>query len=48
VMRPSQTDTSDDSSAKRILIVDDDVELCELVGQYLKSQGFQIEAVDGP
>jgi two-component system response regulator CpxR len=44
-MRPSQTDTSDDSSAKRILIVDDDVELCELVGQYLKSQGFQIEAV---
>ena len=29
----------------RILIVDDDVELCELVGQYLKSQGFQIEAV---
>src|SRR5277367_5192887 len=44
-MRPSQTDASDDSSAKRILIVDDDVELCELVGQYLKSQGFQIEAV---
>src|SRR6202044_2679469 len=44
-MRPSQTDTLDDSSAKRILIVDDDVELCELVGQYLNSQGFQIEAV---
>src|SRR5271163_765687 len=44
-MRPTQTDSSDDSSAKRILIVDDDVELCELVGQYLKSQGFQIEAV---
>lgn len=44
-MRPSQTDTPDDFSAKRILIVDDDVELCELVGQYLKSQGFQIEAV---
>src|SRR5580658_2774840 len=44
-MRPSQTDSPDDLSAKRILIVDDDVELCELVGQYLKSQGFQIEAV---
>src|SRR5271170_5173693 len=29
----------------RVLIVDDDVELCELVGQYLKSQGFQIDAV---
>ncbi len=26
-------------------MVDDDVELCELVGQYLKSQGFQIDAV---
>src|SRR5271163_915918 len=44
-MRPSQTDSPDASSAMRILIVDDDVELCELVGQYLKSQGFQIEAV---
>ena len=29
----------------RILVVDDDVELCELVEQYLKSQGFQIDAV---
>jgi two-component system response regulator CpxR len=29
----------------RILVVDDDVELCELVGQYLTSQGFQIDAV---
>src|SRR5271168_2446196 len=44
-MRPSQTDSPDTLSAVRILIVDDDVELCELVGQYLKSQGFQIEAV---
>src|ERR1700733_1697424 len=44
-MRPSQTDSPDALSALRILIVDDDVELCELVGQYLKSQGFQIEAV---
>jgi two-component system response regulator CpxR len=31
--------------ATRILVVDDDVELCELVEQYLKSQGFQIDAV---
>src|SRR6202034_18682 len=45
VMWPSQTDSPDALSAMRILIVDDDVELCELVGQYLKSQGFQIEAV---
>src|SRR5580693_369384 len=44
-MWPSQTDSPDALSAMRILIVDDDVELCELVGQYLNSQGFQIEAV---
>ena len=31
--------------ATPILVVDDDVELCELVGQYLRAQGFQIEAV---
>jgi two-component system, OmpR family, response regulator CpxR len=29
----------------RILVVDDDVELCELVQQYLQSQGFQVDAV---
>jgi two-component system response regulator CpxR len=29
----------------RILIVDDDVELCELVIEYLSSEGFTIEAV---
>lgn len=29
-----------------VLVVDDDIELCELVGEYLKSEGFEIEAVD--
>ena len=29
----------------RILIIDDDVELCSLVTEYLESEGFQIEAV---
>jgi two-component system response regulator CpxR len=29
----------------RILIIDDDVELCGLVGEYLESEGFRIEAV---
>lgn len=29
----------------RILIVDDDVELCELVVEYLTPEGFQVEAV---
>lgn len=28
----------------RVLVVDDDVELCELVGQYLGSQGFEVDA----
>jgi two-component system, OmpR family, response regulator CpxR len=33
----------------RVLIVDDDVELCELVGEYLTPEGFQVEAAnDGP
>lgn len=29
----------------RVLVVDDDVELCELVAEYLQSEGFEIEAV---
>jgi len=28
----------------KILIVDDDVELCELVGEYLTREGFEVEA----
>jgi two-component system response regulator CpxR len=30
----------------RVLVVDDDVELCELVREYLGSEGFEVEAVD--
>ncbi len=29
----------------RILIVDDDVELCELISEYLSGEGFEVEAV---
>jgi two-component system response regulator CpxR len=29
----------------KILIIDDDVELCELVGEYLTREGFEVEAV---
>ena len=29
----------------RILVIDDDVELCSLVGEYLQPEGFQVEAV---
>jgi two-component system response regulator CpxR len=30
---------------ERILIVDDDAELCELVAEYLRPEGFEVEAV---
>ncbi len=40
-----KADTAADWPTTRLLIVDDDVELCELVDQYLNSQGFQIDAV---
>lgn len=30
---------------QRVLVVDDDVELCELLAQYLKGEGFDLEAV---
>jgi len=33
------------SKVDRILVIDDDVELCALVGEYLEPEGFQIEAV---
>src|ERR1041384_511994 len=29
----------------RILVIDDDVELCSLVTEYLEPEGFQVEAV---
>jgi two-component system response regulator CpxR len=30
---------------RRLLIIDDDVELCELLAEYLQPEGFQVEAV---
>lgn len=33
-------------SVDRILVVDDDTELCSLVAEYLKPEGFQVEAVN--
>jgi two-component system, OmpR family, response regulator CpxR len=30
---------------QRVLVVDDDVELCQLISQYLAGQGFPVEAV---
>jgi len=37
------------SSPPRVLIIDDDTELCELVSEFLEQEGFTVEAVhDGP
>jgi len=44
-MHPPKSDNPGEWPVTRILVVDDDVELCELVEQYLQSQGFQIDAV---
>ncbi len=33
-----------DALSEKILVIDDDVELCKLVGEYLESEGFQIDA----
>ena len=33
-----------DLAAEKILVIDDDAELCELVGEYLESEGFEIDA----
>lgn len=41
----AKTENLNEWPATRILVVDDDVELCELVQQYLGSQGFHVDAV---
>lgn len=33
-----------DLAREKILVIDDDAELCELVGEYLESEGFHIES----
>jgi two-component system, OmpR family, response regulator CpxR len=44
-MLPDKADNPSEWPVTKILVVDDDVELCELLEQYLSSQGFQIDAV---
>ena len=41
-------DSISEGSASRLLIIDDDVELCELVSEYLTSEGFLVETVYEP
>jgi len=45
MMLPMPSDHAAPALAASILIVDDDVELCELVSEYLVSQGLRAEAV---
>ena len=45
MMLPMPSDNAAAAPAASILIVDDDVELCELVSEYLVSQGLRAEAV---
>ena len=40
-----RTDVNAVSKVDRILVIDDDVELCALVAEYLEPEGFQVEAV---
>ncbi|MBV9074342.1 MAG: response regulator, partial [Acidobacteria bacterium] len=30
---------------EKILIIDDDAELCEMLGEYLRKEGFEVESV---
>ena len=30
---------------ERVLVIDDDVGLCELVGEYLQPEGYTVEAI---
>jgi two-component system, OmpR family, response regulator CpxR len=39
-------ETTQDTGAKRILVIDDDVELCQLVNRFLTQEGFEMEAVN--
>jgi two-component system response regulator CpxR len=41
----AKTDGPPDWPTTRVLVVDDDVELCELLEQFLRSQGFHVDSV---
>ena len=36
----------ENTSMRKILVIDDDVELCELVAEYLEPDGYQVEAAN--
>jgi two-component system response regulator CpxR len=40
-----QVSKMEESLLQKILVVDDDVELCELLSEYLEPEGFDVESV---
>jgi two-component system, OmpR family, response regulator CpxR len=40
-----QAPKTEEASHQKILVVDDDVELCELLSEYLQPEGYQVESV---
>jgi len=40
-----KTNPAENSDGPRILIIDDDVELCELIAEFLRPEGFQVDAI---
>src|ERR1044072_9158830 len=40
-----QMETQPTTNSERLLVIDDDAELCKLVSRYLAQEGFQIDAV---
>jgi DNA-binding response OmpR family regulator len=45
VIEQAKIEKAAERAVPRILVVDDDVELCELVAEYLTPEGFEVEAV---
>ena len=40
-------ETQSTSNTERVLVIDDDIELCNLVSRYLTHEGFQVECING-
>ena len=45
MIEQAKIDKAAERAIPRILVVDDDVELCEVVAEYLTPEGFEVEAV---
>jgi DNA-binding response OmpR family regulator len=45
MIQPARNERSTDHPVPRILVVDDDLELCELLTEYLQPEGFDVDAV---